>query len=148
MKWIPGSRYARPGMTRRSNNNENTPFDLTGKVVIEPQYDTAGEFRDGRAIVRIESQYGLIDPAGKVRWRFPTNDRSWSTPAIAEDGTIYIGSDDDHLYAVSGDGKQKWALHLGDCDPKGFGPELSAFCDFSASLHSISAHLIFSRFYS
>jgi outer membrane protein assembly factor BamB len=69
-----------------------------------------------------------IAPEGKQRWRFPTKDRSWSTPAIAEDGTIYIGSDDDHLYAVRSDGTQKWALRLGDCDPKGFGPE-SSRCD-------------------
>src|SRR5262245_7218315 len=69
-----------------------------------------------------------IDATGKVKWTFKTSDRSWSTPAVAEDGTIYIGSDDDHLYAVKPDGTLKWKLHLGACDPKGFGPE-SSRCD-------------------
>ena len=69
-----------------------------------------------------------IDPTGKIKWRFATKDRVWSTPAVAQDGTIYIGSDDDHLYAVTAEGKEKWSLHLGDCDPKGFGPE-SSRCD-------------------
>src|SRR5258706_5359507 len=69
-----------------------------------------------------------IEATGKLAWKFETHDRSWSTPAIAHDGTIYIGSDDDHLYAVKPDGTQKWKLRLGDCDPKGFGPETSR-CD-------------------
>src|SRR6185503_17766716 len=69
-----------------------------------------------------------ISPDGKVRWKVETGDRSWSTPAIAEDGTVYAGSDDDHLYAITGDGKVAWRLLLGDCDPKGFGPE-SSRCD-------------------
>src|SRR5204862_317391 len=50
------------------------------------------------------------------------------TPAVAEDGTIYVGSDDDHLYAVKSDGSLKWKLRLGACDPNGFGPE-SSRCD-------------------
>ena len=33
--------------------------------------------------------------------------RSWSTPAVAEDGTVYVGSDDDFLYAVGADGALK-----------------------------------------
>ncbi|HTL37067.1 MAG TPA: PQQ-binding-like beta-propeller repeat protein, partial [Kofleriaceae bacterium] len=69
-----------------------------------------------------------ISDAGQVKWTFKTADRSWSTPAVADDGTIYIGSDDDHLYAVKSDGSLKWKLRLGDCDPKGFGPE-SSRCD-------------------
>ena len=67
-------------------------------------------------------------PTARSEWKFATGDRSWSTPAVAEDGTIYVGSDDDHLYAVDADGKLKWKLRLGACDPKGFGPE-SSRCD-------------------
>jgi len=31
-----------------------------------------------------------------------------STPAVADDGTIYVGSDDGHLYAINPDGSLKW----------------------------------------
>ncbi|MGH9923533.1 MAG: DUF4352 domain-containing protein, partial [Nitrososphaerales archaeon] len=37
------------------------------------------------------------------KWRFETNARIFSSPAIAADGTIYVGSVDNNLYAI---GKQ------------------------------------------
>jgi hypothetical protein len=39
-------------------------IDLSGKVVIEPKYDIAGEFRESHAVVRQGDKYALIDPAG------------------------------------------------------------------------------------
>ncbi len=35
------------------------------------------------------------------------------TPAIANDGTVYIGSDDDNLYAINPDGTLKWTYLTG-----------------------------------
>lgn len=37
-----------------------------------------------------------------------------SSPAIGTDGTIYFGSDDDKVYAVSPQGKVKWTFQAGD----------------------------------
>ena len=37
-----------------------------------------------------------------------------SSPAIGADGTIYVGSGDDNLYAVNPDGTQKWAFPTGN----------------------------------
>jgi outer membrane protein assembly factor BamB len=45
---------------------------------------------------------------GEENWTFPTSGAVRSTPAVADDGTIYVGSDDGHLYAVNPDGTQKW----------------------------------------
>jgi len=39
---------------------------------------------------------------------------SHSTPAVGEDGTIYIGDTDNHLYAVNPDGTEKWRYETGD----------------------------------
>ncbi len=36
-----------------------------------------------------------------------------SSPALALDGTIYVGSDDDNLYALNPDGTQQWAFPTG-----------------------------------
>jgi outer membrane protein assembly factor BamB len=42
---------------------------------------------------------------------FPTSGAVRSTPAIADDGTIYVGSDDGHLYAINPeDGFAKWTF--------------------------------------
>ncbi|MDN5325305.1 MAG: hypothetical protein PWP02_1024, partial [Thermosipho sp. (in: thermotogales)] len=34
-----------------------------------------------------------------------------SSPAIGADGTIYVGSDDDYLYAINPDGSLKWKIY-------------------------------------
>ena len=44
----------------------------------------------------------------RVKWLFPTGDRIVSSP-VHDRGTIYFGSDDGHLYAVSADeGRERW----------------------------------------
>ena len=37
-----------------------------------------------------------------------------SSPAIGSDGTIYVGSSDNNLYAINPDGSKKWAFKTGD----------------------------------
>ena len=46
----------------------------------------------------------------KQRWVFTTGSGAYvdSSPSIAADGTIYVGSDDNNLYAVTPTGKAKW----------------------------------------
>ena len=40
------------------------------------------------------------DRAGNMAWSFPTDRQIWSTPVV-EDGAVYFGSMDRHVYAVS-----------------------------------------------
>jgi outer membrane protein assembly factor BamB len=52
----------------------------------------------------------------KIKWAFqvPTGQSViLSSPAIAEDGTIYFTSGDDRLWAVHPDGTMKWGYHMG-----------------------------------
>ena len=49
---------------------------------------------------------------GVQKWHFVA-DQIESSPAIAGDGTIYIGADNDTLYAVNPDGTQKWKFTIG-----------------------------------
>jgi outer membrane protein assembly factor BamB len=44
----------------------------------------------------------------RLKWRYETNSDVSSSPAIAADGTVYVGSDDDCLYALHPDGTTKW----------------------------------------
>ena len=53
-----------------------------------------------------------LEPGDKI-WSFKTG--GWVTsPAIESDGTIYVGSQDNYLYAINPDGSQKWAYKTGN----------------------------------
>jgi hypothetical protein len=49
----------------------------------------------------------------KPKWSFTTGSAIHSSPAIGADGTIYVGSDDDKLYAINPNGTQKWSFTTG-----------------------------------
>lgn len=51
---------------------------------------------------------------GELKWEFQTGGEIYSSPAIASDGTIYVGSYDSCLYAFSPDGILKWRYKTGD----------------------------------
>ena len=51
---------------------------------------------------------------GTLKWRFQTGGWIRSSPAIGQDGTIYVGSYDYNLYALSPDGTLKWRFQTGD----------------------------------
>ena len=46
---------------------------------------------------------------GTLKWAFEMGN-SRSCPAIGYDGTVYIGSTDNNLYAINPDGTEKWAF--------------------------------------
>ena len=48
------------------------------------------------------------------KWAVTTGNVIESSAAIAVDGTIYVGSDDNKLYALNPDGTQQWAFVAGD----------------------------------
>ena len=45
---------------------------------------------------------------GTKKWEFSATDDVNSMPSIGMDGTIYVGSDDNKLYALNPDGTKKW----------------------------------------
>jgi outer membrane protein assembly factor BamB len=48
-----------------------------------------------------------------AQWRFQTGDSVTSSPAVV-DGTVYIGSADNHVYALdAGDGSEQWRFQTG-----------------------------------
>ena len=60
------------------------------------------------------SAFGQELKPGDVIWEFQTGEILSSSPAIGADGTVYIGSYDDNLYAINPDGTKKWAFDIGD----------------------------------
>ena len=54
-----------------------------------------------------------------AQWSFGTGDKIEGSPAIGDDGTIYIGSDDAILYAINADGSKKWSFKAGGFNTSG-----------------------------
>ena len=54
---------------------------------------------------------GPSEPAKK--WEFATGGGVYSSPAIGCDGTVYVGSNDNNLYAINPDGSKKWEFVTG-----------------------------------
>ncbi len=48
------------------------------------------------------------DTPGSKKWEFLTGDEIHSSPAIGSNGTIYVGSGDNKLYAIDPNGTKKW----------------------------------------
>ncbi len=59
------------------------------------------------------SPYDTITNNGKLIWSFTAGHNVLSSPAIGSDGTIYVGSDDNKLYAINPDGTEKWNFTTG-----------------------------------
>jgi outer membrane protein assembly factor BamB len=51
---------------------------------------------------------------GAVKWTLPLGDRAYGTPSVADDGTIYAGSDAKKVVAVSPEGRVRWSLDVDD----------------------------------
>ena len=52
--------------------------------------------------------------SGTEKWQFNAGAFVASSPAVGADGTIYVGSEDDYLYAINPDGSYKWAFPTGN----------------------------------
>ncbi|MDP6716694.1 MAG: PQQ-binding-like beta-propeller repeat protein, partial [SAR202 cluster bacterium] len=46
-------------------------------------------------------------------WSFQASGDVFSSPAIGVEGTIYVGSWDNSLYAINPDGSQSWSFQTG-----------------------------------
>ena len=49
-----------------------------------------------------------------MKWKYLTGDLVQSSPAIGADGSIYIGSFDNNIYALTSSGTLKWKYLTGD----------------------------------
>jgi outer membrane protein assembly factor BamB len=97
------------------------PGNITDNIY---SYDAEKEGNNFQIKVRAYDKYNyysdtsftietLVKPSSKI-WAFTAGDSIYSSPAIGNDGTIYVGSRDGKLYAVNPDGTKKWAFTAGD----------------------------------
>ena len=86
----------------RPNGTELWRFDTGSPLSGSPVIDTRGNVLFGSYDKKL---YALNAATGAKRWEYATGDviRS-TTPAVADDGTIYLGSDDGLIHALTADG--------------------------------------------
>jgi len=58
--------------------------------------------------------YALNAQDGTILWKAPTRDVIYASPAVAADGTVYVGSSDGSFYAFSPQGVLLWTFDLLD----------------------------------
>lgn len=56
------------------------------------------------------SSYNLSNGLPAIRWSLLTGRAVNSSPAVGNDGTVYVGSNDGKLYAINPDGSLKWSF--------------------------------------
>ena len=67
----------------------------------------------GQQIGELQQAFPECDIISKI-WEFETGDAVFSSPAIGSDGTVYVGSGDDKLYAINGkSGDKLWEFKTG-----------------------------------
>ena len=103
----PYSNYDNPGI-------EKWRFYSSGGVDDTPVIDNNGIIYFCGAYEHLDYYLIAVYPNGTLKWRFKTDGlMSGSSPAIAEDGTLYVGSWDSKLYALNPNGTEKWKIGTG-----------------------------------
>lgn len=67
----------------------------------------------GVLLIALAHSSAAAAAAGDLKWSYATSGAIDSSPAIASDGTIYVASADDNLYALNPDGTLKWSFPTG-----------------------------------
>lgn len=87
-----------------------------GRIVATPVEDKKGTLYVGD----LRGRFYAFSAAGAVRWKVRLGGGVWGRALLSEDdSTVWVGSDDDHLYALSTkDGAINWKRRLFSCTPK------------------------------
>jgi len=75
-----------------------------------------------------------VYPTGTEKWHWNNSELYESSPAIAEDGTIYIGTENGYLFAINANGTTKWMFQANDgihCAPTIDNDGTIYFCTFA-----------------
>ena len=99
----------------RRNSNHIMAIGWNGTLLWT--FDTGASMADGSAPAISEdgtihqtagrTMFALL-PNGTLSWKHDYGGELCSSPVIADDGTIYVGSADGRLYAIASDGTEIW----------------------------------------
>lgn len=102
------------GMARVKIKGKWGYIDKTGKLIINPIYDDANEFKDGLAAVakidekKNEKQWGFIDKSGAVKINFQfieDKEKYWCEPDYFSEGLAFVSNDGKQWGCIDKEGK-------------------------------------------
>ena len=98
-----------PYSTIDNSYDEKWRFWTDGWIDDTPVIDNDGVIYFGGSHNNLGRYLYAINPDGTEKWKYKTGGLiAGSSPAISEDGTIYVGAWDDYFYAINPDGTLKW----------------------------------------
>lgn len=108
-----------------SDDGKFVSMSSSGKVrwslAAEGDVDTAPTVTPyGALVFAAGDTVHAVRPSGSVLWRVRAKRKFYSAPAVGADGTVYIGAQDNRLYALTRSGTVRFKLDLGadvDCAP-------------------------------
>jgi len=104
-----------PYSTEDNPGTEKWRFENDGLIEDTPVISNDGTIYFGGSYGDLPYYLIALYPNGSLKWRYKTDFTIWgSSPAIDQDGTIYIGSWDDYLYAIYPNGTLKWRFLVYD----------------------------------
>lgn len=84
-------------------------YEISSSIVCHPNrsliFATSDFFFYGNGTIC------ALDDEGSLLWEKQYDARIFATPAIADNGLIYFGSEDGYFYALYPDGSEKWSLN-------------------------------------
>ena len=97
-------RFFALGVDGRTKWKLDTPGDADTGAAITKEGNIV--FAAGTAVIGVR-------PGGDVAWRFQAKKKVFTAPAIANDGKIVFGSQDNRVYALGANGVLAWSVDLG-----------------------------------
>jgi len=94
--------------TESSTLYTGSSFYITAGTTVK-----ARAFKTGMTPSDIATATYTQGAPGDIRWTFTTGGPIYSSPAIGSDGTIYVGSTDTKIYAITRYGAKKWEFATG-----------------------------------
>jgi len=98
-------------------------------------FDNPAIASDGTVVTGGRRLYAVW-PDGSPRWTLATG-RVYA-PAIGQDDTIYVGTEDQRLFAVDMSGAEVWSVD-GPGGPPGIGPDGTVYCGSWGTLYAVSS---------
>jgi outer membrane protein assembly factor BamB len=84
------------------------------RLETDGEADTAPAFAsDGTFVFATGNHVYSARKGGDLAWRWAARKKVFAAPAVAEDGTVIVGSQDHHVHALSPTGSLAWTVDLG-----------------------------------